>query len=97
MIIIAGHLRVAASERAEYLAAVANVAVEARQSPGCHDFVQSADSVDPERINIFERWDGDEVLLAFRGSGGHDDDPAPLPAVLGADVSKYRISAVESP
>lgn len=97
VIIIAGHLRVAASERAEYLAAVASVAAQARQLPGCHDFVQSADPIDPERINIFERWDSDEVLLAFRGSGSHDDDPAPVPAVLSADVSKYRISAVESP
>lgn len=97
MIIIAGHLRVAASERAEYLAAVASVAADARQLPGCHDFAQSADPIDPERINIFERWDSDEVLLAFRGSGSDEDGSSPVPAVLGADVSKYRISGVESP
>ncbi|MBC7559662.1 MAG: antibiotic biosynthesis monooxygenase [Dermatophilaceae bacterium] len=97
MIIIAGHLRVAASERDEYLSAVAGVAAGARQLPGCHDFVQSADPIDPQRINIFERWDSDDVLMAFRSSGSDDDEPAPVPAVLGADVAKYRISAVESP
>ena len=97
MIIIAGHLRIAASEREEYLTAVSGVAVLARRLPGCHDFVQSADPIDSERINIFERWDNDEVLMAFRSSGSDNDEPATLPAVLSADVAKYRISAVESP
>ena len=97
MIIIAGHLRVAASERAEYLAAVAGLAAQARQLSGCHDFVQSADPIDPERVHIYERWDNDEVLMAFRNSGSDDSEPAPVPYVLGADVAKYRISAVENP
>ncbi|WP_182377265.1 antibiotic biosynthesis monooxygenase family protein [Nocardioides sp. WS12] len=97
MIIIAGHLRVAASERERYLAATANAAVQARQAPGCHDFVQSADPIDPERINIFERWDTDDALMAFRNSGSDESEQPPPPDLLGADVAKYRISAVESP
>lgn len=97
MIIIAGHLRVAASERDRYLAATADAAVQARQAPGCHDFVQSADPIDPERINIFERWDTDDALMAFRNSGSDESEQPPLPDLLGADVAKYRISAVESP
>lgn len=96
MIIIAGHLRVEAADRSRYLAAVADVAVQARQTPGCHDFVQSADPVDAERINIYERWDSDEALQAFRTSGS-DDEAVETPDLLGADVAKYRISAVESP
>lgn len=97
MIIVAGHLRVAASERDGYLEAVADVAAQARQRVGCHDFVQSADPIDPERINIFERWESDEALIAFRTSGSERDAPATTPDVLGAEVAKYRISAVESP
>ena len=96
MIIIAGHLRVAASDRPTYLAATADVAVQARKAPGCHDFVQSADPIDPERINIYERWDSDESLLAYRTSGS-DDAEQETPDILGADVAKYRISSVESP
>ena len=100
MIIIAGHLRVAATEREQYLAAVAEVAVQARRAPGCLDFVQSADPIDPERINIYERWDDDDVLASFRTSGGDEGDAgaaASTPAVLGAEVSKFRISSVEAP
>ncbi len=97
MIIIAGHLRVAASERDEYLTAVADVSTRARRTPGCHDFVQAADPLDPERINIYERWDSDEALLAFRSSDLDGTEPPSLPTVVAAEVAKYRISAVESP
>jgi quinol monooxygenase YgiN len=97
VIIVAGHLRVAATERDQYLAAVADVAVQARRAPGCHDFVQAADPLDPERIIIYERWDDDASLLAFRGSGDQDDGALPAPDLLDADVKKYRISSVESP
>ena len=97
MIIIAGHLRVAAAERRQYLEAVAEVAVQARRAPGCHDFVQSADPIDLERINIYERWDDDEALMSFRSSGDEGSEEPSTPPLLGADVAKYRISAVESP
>lgn len=97
VIIIAGHLRVAASEREQYLTAVEDVTIRAREAPGCQDFVQSADPIDPERINIYERWDSDELLMSFRTSGDENDQPLPTPELLGAEVAKYRISAVESP
>jgi quinol monooxygenase YgiN len=96
VIIIAGNLRVAAADRDAYLAAVAGVAVSARQAPGCLDFVQTADPIDPERINIYERWESDEDLLAYRSSGSEDDE-IEAPDLLGGDVAKYRISSVEAP
>jgi len=94
MIIIAGHLRVDADERAAYLSCVADVVPSARAAPGCLEFVQVADPVEPDRIVVFERWESDDALLAFRGQGQGVDD---TPELLDADVSKYRISAVESP
>lgn len=109
MIIIAGELRVAAGDRDRYLAAVADVARSARLAPGCLDFVQAADPIDPERINIYERWDSDEELHRFRTSGGPPTEVAPtevaptenaeieVPELRSADVRKYRIAAVEDP
>jgi quinol monooxygenase YgiN len=94
MIIIAGHLRVASGERDRFLAAVADVARQAREAPGCHDFVQAADPIEPDRINIYERWESDEDLLRFRGEGG---PPAEAPDPVEFDVRKYRISTVEQP
>ncbi len=97
MIIVAGWLQVAAGDRERYLAAVADVAVQARRAPGCLDFVQAADPLLPERITIFERWESDEDLERFRTSGGPTDSPPEVPDVLSAEVHRYRIASVEAP
>ncbi|HEY3259740.1 MAG TPA: antibiotic biosynthesis monooxygenase family protein [Pseudonocardiaceae bacterium] len=94
MIIIAGSLYLDAAARDRYLAATFDVARQARLAPGCFDFVQSADPIDPERINIYERWESDEDLHRFRAGPGDELD---LPDLRSADVHKYRISAVELP
>ena len=94
MIIVAGSLYLDASARDRYLAATFDVARQARSAPGCLDFVQAADPIDPERINIHERWESDEDLHRFRTAGGPELD---LPALRSADVHKYRISAIEKP
>lgn len=94
MLIIAGTLHLEPSDRSGYLAAVADVAVQARQTPGCFDFVQTADPIDAGRINIYERWASDDDLHRFRSSGGPELE---LPPITSADVHKYRISAVEAP
>ena len=94
MIIIAGQLRVEPADREKYLAAVDGVTRLARRAPGCLDFMQGADPVDPARINIYERWIDDEHLEAFRTSGGPEN---PTPPVRSADVRKYRIASEEAP
>jgi hypothetical protein len=45
-------------------------------------------------VNVYERWESDAELAAFRGSGPDADTQA---RILGADVRKYRISSVEEP
>ena len=99
MLIIAGELHVDPADRDRYLAATADVAPQARAFPGCLDFVQAADPVEPDRINVYERWESDEALLAFRSQGGADDESpdGATPPLRSADVRKYRISAVEEP
>jgi quinol monooxygenase YgiN len=94
MIIIAGYLTVDPADRDRYLEVVADVAPTARKAPGCLDFVQAADPIEPGRINIYERWDSDEDLHRFRTSGTPGPD---TPEIREADVKKYRISAVEAP
>lgn len=99
MIIVAGRLHVRAEDRADYLAAVADVAPLARESDGSLDFVQAADPVDPTRINVYERWETDDALLAFRSSAAEiDPDPErEVPEVRSAEVRKYRVASVEEP
>jgi len=93
--IIAGELRLDPADRDHYLDAVASVAPQARGAAGCLDFVQAADPVEPDRINVYERWESDESLLAFRSLPGDPD--AGTPPLRSADVRKYRISSVEEP
>jgi quinol monooxygenase YgiN len=94
LIIIAGALYVDPRDRDRYLATVSDVATQARLAPGCLDFVQAPDLIEPERINIYERWESDADVHRFRDSGGPGLD---VPPIRSADVHKYRISAVEGP
>ncbi|MCU1628253.1 MAG: Antibiotic biosynthesis monooxygenase [Pseudonocardia sp.] len=93
MLIIAGHL-VDPADRDGYVADCVKVVEAARASAGCLDFALTADTTDPARINVYELWETDEELMAFRGSGPDDETSA---RILDADVKKYRISAVEAP
>jgi quinol monooxygenase YgiN len=94
VLIIAGSLKVDPDDRAAFLTSNNDVVGLARESPGCLDFVQAADPLDPSRINVFERWDTEEHLLAFRGAGRPSSDSPPIQS---ADVKRYVIAAVEDP
>ena len=64
----------------------------ARETPGCLDFAQSPDPLEPDRINIFERWESDADLQAFRDLPADNESAPPIRT---ADVRRYRISTVE--
>lgn len=92
MIIVAGTLRIDPTDRARYLDLASAATAMARATPGCLDFAQSADPLESDRINIFERWESDADLEAFRAL---PDDGIPTPSLVGAEVQRYRISSVE--
>ncbi len=64
---------------------------QARAAPGCLEFAISADTLDPGRVLVFERWASEAQLLAFRGSGPSDAQTARVKA---AEVARYEISSV---
>lgn len=66
MLIIAGHLTVDAAQRDAFVAAHRDLVRRARQAPGCLDLAITADPLDPERVNNFERWASREQLDAWR-------------------------------
>lgn len=94
MIIVSGRLYVDPDARAAYLDGCRTVLEQARAAPGCLDFALSPDPLEPDRVNVYERWESDEDLARFRGSGPSDEQAA---QIRDASVAKYRISAVEPP
>lgn len=94
MIIIAGQLYVDTADRDRYVADCVAVVQQARSAPGCLDFAITGDPIEPERINVYERWDSDAQLEKFRGSGPDAEQTA---QIRDAQVRKYRISATEDP
>ena len=94
MLIIAGQLQVDAAQRDRYVADCVAVVEQARAAPGCLDLAISADTVEPDRVNVYERWESDDDLHRFRGSGPASEQAA---QILDARVRKYRISATNGP
>ena len=89
MVIVAGHLVVDPQRRDSYLAGCLEVVRQARQTPGCLDFALSADVLEPGRINVFERWESQAAVQAFRGSGPSDDQAE---TIVSASVSEFDVT-----
>jgi quinol monooxygenase YgiN len=92
MIIIAGYTRTPAEGRDAAVKAFANLVDRARRYDGCMDCAITADSVDPERINVFELWRDRESLDAWRKRAR-----APKVDLREVHVSLYRTDEAEDP
>jgi quinol monooxygenase YgiN len=86
MLIIAGHVRVRPERRDALVAEFADLVRRSREAPGCLDVAVTADSVDPARINNYERWESAEHLDAWRAAAHAPDVGEEMLAV---DVSLY--------
>jgi quinol monooxygenase YgiN len=88
MIIVAGALTVDPQGREEYLEGCVSVVQAAREAHGCRDFALSPDLLEAGRINVYERWDSDEDLQRFRGSG---PDGGQLAVLLNIQVDEWSV------
>lgn len=89
MIIIAGRIHITPGRRDAFLSSSYAAIVNARSAPGCRDFVVAADPIEPDRVNIYEEWDTEPELAAFRGTGPSQeltDD------IVHADISRHRVA-----
>jgi len=48
------------------------------------------DPIDPDRVNVYEEWDSDTQLEAFRGAG---PGPELIRVIERADVSRHRVAS----
>ena len=94
MIIVAGHVELEPADRDAFVADSATAVALARGTEGCLDFSVSADPLDPTRVNVCERWETSEALLAFRGDGPAD---GLVDRVLAFDVEEYEVTVAHLP
>jgi quinol monooxygenase YgiN len=93
MLIVAGNLSVRPEDRDPWVEAHRETLKIARAAPGCLDLFVCADPVDERRVNMFELWESEEALEAWRAVA----DPPPKPKILSAKVMKYQISSSGPP
>jgi quinol monooxygenase YgiN len=94
MIIVSGKIYVRPERREAFLAASMDAIALARRAPGCLDFVVAADPLEAGRVNVYERWESEAVLMAFRGDGPGSDLTS---EIVRADVQRHNVSSSGPP
>jgi quinol monooxygenase YgiN len=92
MIIIDGYSLTEADKRDLAGAAFAEMVARARKADGCLDVAISADTVDLQRVNVFERWRDQQSLDAWRNVAN-----APGIEFRETEVKLYRTEKAEEP
>lgn len=90
MLIVSGRIYVRPGTRERFLASSAEAVVQARAFRGCRDFVVAADPIEPDRVNVYEEWDSEDALLAFRGAGPDSDLAS---HIVRAEVARHVVSS----
>ena len=94
MTIVSGRLFLREGSRDAFLEAPLTDMTQARKTHGCRDFVVAGDPIDPDRVHVYEEWESEESLLAFRGEGPSDDL---LSCIVGAEVHRHMVSSSAPP
>ncbi len=90
MIIVSGRIYVTPGQRDAFLASSQNAVAAARRAPGCKDFVVAADPIEPNRVNVYEEWDSESELEAFRGGG---PGPELTKVIQRAEVLRHHVAS----
>lgn len=94
MWIIAGHVVVDEDERDRYVDRHRDLVERCRRAAGCLDVAITADTVDPRRINNFERWESWDALEAWRAQA---EAPVTGITVVEVDVTAYEVTGTRPP
>lgn len=90
MIIVSGVITLHPGRRGDFLAASEAAVRLARQAPGNRRFVVAADPIEQDLANVYEEWETEAALLAFRGTGPSADMRG---MIASADVQRHQVSA----
>ncbi|GGT03689.1 antibiotic biosynthesis monooxygenase [Planobispora rosea] len=92
MLIVAGTGYVDPDHRAALLEGLVPSLRRVRTAPGCLEYVVAADPIEPDRVNIYERWESQTHLDAHLADVAQTAPP--MPGVRSVEVMRYEISGV---
>lgn len=90
MIIVSGWLRLKPGARERFVADSTEAMVLARRAEGNRAFIVAADPIEDDLVNVYEHWDSEAALEAFRGDG---PSPDMLALIVDANVQRHRIAS----
>jgi len=90
MLIVSGKLYLRPGTAEKFLASSVEAMELARHTSGCLDFVVAADPIESDRVNVYEEWESENALLAFRGEG---PDSEMQSSILRASVSRHVVTS----
>lgn len=86
--IIVGKLIIKRGRRDEFFELANKTVIAARELDPCLDFSIAPDSINEDRVYVFEKWESAEALRDYRaGSPGEDA----LELVEAADLNEYEV------
>ena len=88
--IVSGKIYVHPSTRQAFVQAAVEAVALARRARGCRDFVVAADPIEADRVNVYEEWESEEALLAFRGAG---PEPGMASSSARAEVARHVVAS----
>jgi quinol monooxygenase YgiN len=94
VIIVSGSIHVRTGERDAFLASSRDAVIQARATKGCLDFVVAGDPIEADRVNVYEEWESEAALMAFRGAGPGNDLTS---VIVRAGVRRHRIASSGPP
>lgn len=90
MVIVSGFLRIRPGRRDAFLALSRAPMIEARKVEGCRAFVVAPDPLEDDRVNVYEEWETESALRAFRRGG---PGPELTALIAGAEVRRHQIAS----
>ena len=90
MLIVSGRIMLNGGKRAAFIDASTEAMRLARAAPGCRAFVVAADPLEEDVAIVYEEWESELDLLAFRGAGPSADMRR---MIASAEVRRHRIAS----
>jgi len=97
MIIIAGWVEVPVDERDRYLAERRDKTLRIRERPGCLTYTLSADSIEPDRVRVFECWEDQAAIDARHADERSQPAESFAVRVTGKEIVTYEATTSVTP